>query len=345
MFEYISGAIAILICLKLGYDQFFNRPLCGKNKVIVVTGCDNKGSFGQLSVEKLVEKGFNVYATYFTIAGKESLLHLNKEIQTKASLDGHHYGIILPVRLDITSEKSVTECFSYLIADLRKRNWTLWALVNNAGVHDGLFIDWTPVEVFQKVMEVNFFGMVRLTKAFLPELKRTQGRIINLTSLDGYRPLPTTAAYTCSKHAADAFTSCLRWEMKWFGISVHTINPGTFKTDLSVEAHLRIEKLWQDKLTEDTKVEYGMDFFNKVMELTQAFTAGASTKVHLVGDAVAHACTSQRPCRRYFPGYDAKFFWKPVRDFVPEVVLDMIIDIVIALGFPRPLTTMKEKRT
>jgi len=241
--------------------------------------------------------------------------------------------------MDITDPTSVNAAVMSLKDFLRDDQLALWAIVNNAGIHDGLFIDWTPVDTFKMLMEVNFFGMIRLTKEVLSLLKNSKGRVVNLTSLDGYRPLPSIAAYTSSKHAAEAFTSCLRWEMKWFGVSVHSVNPGTFKTVLAEGAEERIKLLWRN-VPGSCKREYGERFSKKILTFTHMFTSNASTQTSLVADAVVHATCSEYPCRRYFPGYDAKFLWKPLRDLVPEFIMDSIIDTFLKFALPRPAATM-----
>ena len=82
----------------------------------------------------------------------------------------------------------------------------LWCLINNAGIGHGGLIEWTFAEDFSRVMDVNLWGHVNVTKAMLPFLKRARGRIINMTSLAGRSYSSGMSAYCMSKHAFEAFS-------------------------------------------------------------------------------------------------------------------------------------------
>lgn len=96
-----------------------------------------------------------------------------------------------------------------------------WLQVNNAGIGDGGPVDWMSMDAYRKVMDVNFFGMVDCVKQALPMLKRSKGRVVNVSSLAGQIPgTPIMSGYCASKHAADAFTTSLRIELIPWGIKV-----------------------------------------------------------------------------------------------------------------------------
>jgi len=106
--------------------------------------------------------------------------------------------------------------------------------VNNAGIVDGGPLDWTDMHTYRKLMEVNFFGMIKCCKAAMPLLKRSQGRIINVSSIAGQIPgVPCMGAYSSTKHASDAFTNSLRMELKPLGITVSSLT-----TSIEITAHL-----------------------------------------------------------------------------------------------------------
>lgn len=76
----------------------------------------------------------------------------------------------------------------------------LWAVINNAGISfPGMMIEWQTVEEMRKVVDVNIWGMVSITKAFLPLVKRTKGRVVNIASCLGRVAFPGAAAYCISK--------------------------------------------------------------------------------------------------------------------------------------------------
>ena len=131
--------------------------------------------------------------------------------------------------------------------------------MNNAGIGPVGLIEWQTVEEMKQVLDVNLWGMVSVTKAFLPQLKKTKGRIVNVASTWGtIISLPSVTAYCISKHGVQAFCDCLRREVKQFGVSVHILDPGMFRTNLanSEVAIKQVERLWAN-LDVDTKKSYG----------------------------------------------------------------------------------------
>lgn len=142
----------------------------------------------------------------------------------------------------------------------------LWAIVNNAGIGYPGPIEWQPVEEMKKTLEVNLWGMVNITKAFLPLLKRTKGRVVNVASSSGRLSAPFAAAYCISKFGVEAFSDALRNEMKHFGVTVHIIEPGIFKTAITdAEKNIKyLQRLWEN-LDGDTKECYGEEFYEQGM--------------------------------------------------------------------------------
>ncbi|GBN98348.1 D-beta-hydroxybutyrate dehydrogenase, mitochondrial, partial [Araneus ventricosus] len=105
----------------------------------------------------------------------------------------------------------------------------LWAVVCNAGMNDGGEIFWTNTDIIQRVIDVNTFGVVRVTKAFLPQLCKSKGRVVTVTSAASLYTYGGMAPYCMSKHAAKSFCDGLRLEMYRFGVKVVTVEPWMFK--------------------------------------------------------------------------------------------------------------------
>ncbi|XP_011932623.1 dehydrogenase/reductase SDR family member 7B isoform X1 [Chlorocebus sabaeus] len=126
----------------------------------------------------------------------------------------------------VAAAAEILQCFGYV--DI---------LVNNAGIsYRGTIMD-TTVDVDKRVMETNYFGPVALTKALLPSMiKRRQGHIVAISSIQGKISIPFRSAYAASKHATQAFFDCLRAEMEQYEIEVTVISPGYIHTNLSVNA-------------------------------------------------------------------------------------------------------------
>ena len=108
----------------------------------------------------------------------------------------------------------------------------------------------------KRVVNVNLWGMVSVTKAFLPLLKRTKGRIVNVASSWGRVCVPGVSAYCISKFGVQAFCDSLRDEMKHFGVKVHIIEPGMFKTNITDRNFnvRNLERLWEILMWTPNKV-------------------------------------------------------------------------------------------
>ena len=142
----------------------------------------------------------------------------------------------------------------------------LWAVVNNAGIGYPGPIEWVTVKEMKRTVDVNLWGTVLVTKTFLPLLKRTKGRIVNVASTSGRVATPGAAAYCISKFGVEAFSDALRNEMKHFGVTVHIIEPGAFKTNITGDQKnwQCLERLWEN-LDTDTRESYGKEYYEKGM--------------------------------------------------------------------------------
>lgn len=146
--------------------------------VVVITGCDS--GFGAMTAEDLQRDGFRVVAACLTDKGVDSIR--NK--------------VTLAVRCDVTSDADIESLRKSVEALLLDNAWTLWAIINNAGIGLSGYLDWTSMSVFRRVMEVNYFAVVAVSKAFLPLLKKSRGsRIINIGSMAGHTGAPSLSAY------------------------------------------------------------------------------------------------------------------------------------------------------
>ena len=136
--------------------------------IIVITGCDS--GFGLMSCKKLSKMGYLVVA---------ACLQADSVVALKDT-------VALAVQCDITKQADVARLVQQTEDLAAKRKAVLWTLVNNAGVANSGNIDWISSSACRKVMEVNFFALFEVTRAFLPMLKKTKdSRIINLSSCAG----------------------------------------------------------------------------------------------------------------------------------------------------------------
>ena len=157
-----------------------------------MTGCDS--GFGLGVCKQLHSQGFLVVAACLTTVGVE----------------GARKSCTVSVQCDVTKAADQAELVKAVEAlQERVAGSRLWAVVNNAGIAPAGFIDWLSMESVRKVMEVNYFSVVELTKRFLPLLKRTRGsRLINVSSCAGVSGFPHGSAY-CGKYFISCSIMCI----------------------------------------------------------------------------------------------------------------------------------------
>ena len=110
-------------------------------------------------------------------------------------------------------------------------------LINNAGISQRSLVEETEMDTIRWVMEINYFGAVHLTRRVLPGmLSRSDGHIVNISSVAGYVSTPMRSIYASSKHALRAYSDALRAEVSGRGVAVSVICPGYIRTDISKSA-------------------------------------------------------------------------------------------------------------
>lgn len=177
-------------------------------RIVVITGCDS--GFGLIASNKLTGLGYQVIALCLSEEGVERL---------KGS-------VALALQCDVTKESDVFR----MAADVKKyaedQRQKVYAVINNAGVLALGAVEWCPMSAYERVMAVNFFGAVNVTKAMIPLLKANRGsRFIYISSVAGIHSFALGSSYFASKHALEGFTKSFRQEMKVWGVHVCNINP------------------------------------------------------------------------------------------------------------------------
>jgi len=174
-----------------------------ENKTILITGA-NRGIGRALVAEALRRGAKKVYA------GTRGTLQVTDERVT-------------PVTLDVTNTSQIQQAVLKIGA--------LDVLINNAGI--AIYDDLSNFEVIEKHLAVNFVGLLRVTHAFLPALKRSRGAIVNNLSMAGLAALPIIPSYSISKAAAFNMTQSLRALLAGQSVSVHAVVLGPVDTDMN----------------------------------------------------------------------------------------------------------------
>jgi NAD(P)-dependent dehydrogenase (short-subunit alcohol dehydrogenase family) len=181
-----------------------------KTRAVLITGCSS--GIGKATAELLAGGGWNVYAT---ARSAEAIADLAQRGCKTLALD---------VNDDDSMRRAVEEVEG-------KEGGSIGALVNNAGYSQSGAVETVPIESVRRQFETNVFGLIRMCQLVLPGMRRAgSGRIVNLSSMGGRVVFPGGGVYHATKHAVEALSDALRFEVAGFGIDVVVIEPGLIKT-------------------------------------------------------------------------------------------------------------------
>ncbi|MDR0299948.1 MAG: oxidoreductase [Streptococcaceae bacterium] len=265
-------------------------------KVALVTGASS--GIGEATARALKTAGYIVYGA---ARRKDRMANLEAEgIKT--------------LSLDVTDEGSMTAC----IDEILKNEGRLDVLVNNAGYGSFGAVEDVPMTEARRQIEVNLFGLARMTQLVLPVMrKQNSGKIVNISSMGGKIWTPFGAWYHATKFAVEGFSDALRLEVKPFGIDVILIEPGGIQTDWGTIA--------AENLSESSSKGAYADAANKVAQsLDKMYKGTGLTKPEVIANCIAKAVQKRRPKTRYLLGYMAK-----PSVFMKNLLGDKIYDKII----------------
>ena len=220
------------------------------------------------------------------------------------------------VLLDVTDDEQIRAASD--------RIEELDALVNNAGIAIAIPLEFIPLDELRRQLDVNVVGQVAVTQAFLPQLRRSRGRIVFVGSIAGRSALPFLGAYAASKHALEAIADALRLELRPFGVEVSILEPGTIRTPIWTRSAELASSL-ADRAGPGLRELYGerMAAFGRVARERGAKGASADAVAHVVEEAL----TSDRPRTRRLVGRDAKL--RAGFELLPDRVRDSVYERVL----------------
>ncbi len=258
-------------------------------RIALVTGASS--GIGEATAQRLATAGYKVYGT-----SRRGAL---------SALPGKQSFEMLP--LDVTSDASVEAAVNEII----RLEGRIDLLVNNAGfgVAPG-GAEESSIEQAKAIFETNFFGLIRMTRAVVPHMRRQgNGRIINIGSVLGFLPMPYGALYSATKHAVEGYSESLDHELRTRGIRVSVIEPAYTKTQFDANF-----------LAPDSK----LDEYREVRTLLDKVLAKVMTNADepsVVADVVLKAATADKPKVRYAAGGLANRL-RLLRRFAPARLLD-----------------------
>jgi NAD(P)-dependent dehydrogenase (short-subunit alcohol dehydrogenase family) len=254
-----------------------------QNKMVAVVSGSSSGIGLQTSLT-LARNGFLTYATMRNLKKAEIVNKLSDKEKISIKI----------IQLDVTDDKSVYDAIQTIISEAGRID----VLVNNAG--HGLFgaFEDCSIEEIKDLYETNLFGLVRLTQAVLPTMRRQQyGRIINLSSGAGIFGFPGGSAYVSSKFAVEGLSESISYELEPFGIKVILVEPGFIETNFG-------QAMVIAKRSQDPSSPYSQ-MMQKVAANSSSMADNAAPAA-LVADVILEAVTSKEPKLRYLAGKDVE---------------------------------------
>lgn len=216
----------------------------------------------------------------------------------------------------------------------------LWAVVNNAGITDWAEIEWSTFEDFRNMIDVNLFGSIRTSIAFLPLVRAAKGRMVYVSSIFAFFNCLNMGAYSVSKRGLEAFADCLRVEMASFGVKVSIIQPGNFGQATNI---LRMKSgldIWE-KLDEERKQIFNRQYLELASEYFMLTCKAGFKDTTMVIDAMLHAVTSPQPKFRYLLVSVLDRFFFRLFPFMPTILTDAVFSLSHMYGKRKELLYAK----
>jgi len=202
-----------------------------ETQTVLITGATD--GLGKAAAVLFAERGYRVFA-----AGRSA--------EKRAQLDALAKEKKLPLEtleMDVCDDGSVQNA----VASVCRKAGGIDVLINNAGFVQVGAVEDLRLEDWRRQFETNFFGVIRVTQAVLPQMReRRKGRILMMSSVSGFVTPPTQGAYSASKHAIEALSNALRYELYPFGIHTILIQPGYIVTNIQSTA-MELAQTYEEK--------------------------------------------------------------------------------------------------
>lgn len=273
----VALAVVLATCLDVPVSAKADPP--DEQKAVLITGASS--GIGRMAAERLAASGYFVYAG----ARQQSDIDALNQIEN-----------VKAVRLDVTVQEDIDAAVEFIESQGRG----LWGIVNNAGVNVIEPLIEADESELEFIFDVNVFGVFRVTKAFAPMVIDSGGRIVNISSIAGILSggLNGYGGYVMSKHAVEAFTDQLAWELAPFGVSVSAVEPGNFSTEIGVSRCKRMLANLGEKeyryFAED--MQRYLDDCRKRLDSDES---PLSSPPIPVVEAIEHALFAERPKEHY----------------------------------------------
>ena len=276
-----------------------------KSRPVLVTGCST--GIGRATAERLADDGWNVHATARRLDAIEDL----GERGCKTG------------ELDVTDEGSMEKA----VAEVEK-DGPIAALINNAGYSQSGAIETIPMESVRRQFETNVFGLMRMCQLVLPGMRGAgSGTIVNLSSMGGKLTFPGGGVYHATKHAVEALSDALRFEVKGFGIDVVVIEPGLITTEFGETAAGSLDEVEEH----GPYAKFNANVAKTTAEAYEGGLARFGAGPDAVAAKIAKALLTRRPATRYKVTPSARVVMG-----MRGLMTDRMWDRFVGTQFPQP---------
>ena len=283
------------------------EPGRGRSRAVLITGCSS--GIGRATAERLAARGWPVYATARTVASISDLEARGCRL----------------LELDVTDEDSMRRA----VEEVERAEGAVGVLVNNAGYSQSGAVEGVPLEKVRQQFETNVFGLTRMCQLVLPGMRAQDfGKIVNLSSMGGKLTFPGAGFYHATKHAVEALSDALRFEVAGFGVDVIVVEPGIIRTEFARAA--------TDSMEDASPEDPYAGFDAAVARTTRETYEGGPLSLlgggpETVAGVIERAITAERPRARYAVTPSAHLFlW--LRRLLP----DRAWDALVRGTFPQP---------
>jgi NAD(P)-dependent dehydrogenase (short-subunit alcohol dehydrogenase family) len=277
------------------------------SKAVLITGCST--GIGRATAELLAKRGWTTYATA-------------RKLESIADLEASGCKLL---SLDVCDEQSMRSA----VAAVEEAEGAVGALVNNAGYSQSGAVEDVPLELARRQFETNVFGLVRMCQLALPGMRRQGwGRIVNVSSMGGRLTFPGGGFYHATKHAVEAISDALRFEVQGFGIGVVVIEPGLIKTRFGETAAGSIDEA---QARDGAYAEFNAAVAKATAEVYEGPLARLGSGPEKVARTIERAISARRPRPRYVVTASARLALTQRR-----LLTDRMWDRFLATQFPRP---------
>lgn len=245
---------------------------------ILITGAST--GIGQDAALSLARKGHQVFAGVRNVKDGDAL---------KAACAD-----LIPVVIDVTKTETINSAFQQIQAQ-RKTNQK-FCLVNNAGIAVASPMETVSMDEMRGQFDVNVFGLVAVTQKFLPWIRQSQGRIVNISSISGKVTRAFLGPYSASKYAVEAISDALRRELAKFGVRVVLVEPGPIKTPIWDKG---ISKAFAQLESGDPVLRAVYEADARILEKGMRMIIEHAAPVSRSTEAIEQALTHPRPKTRY----------------------------------------------